>query len=328
MSGSGPLLEARDLAKHYPLRTGPFSRNRGVVKAVDGVCFSIAGGETLALVGESGSGKSTIGRLVLRLEEPTAGRVLFDGRDLTAMGSQELRSLRREMQIVFQDPFGSLNPRLTVGGAIEEALRVHRIAPGREGERVRELLELVGLKGEDRRRYPHEFSGGQRQRIGIARSLAVEPRLLVADEPVSALDVSIQAQIVNLLLTLKEKLGLSYLLISHGLAVVRHASDRTAVLYLGKIVEKGPTEALYREPFHPYTKALIAATPLPDPARRGRRAVLGGEIPSAARPPAGCPFHPRCPEAFPPCRTDPPARFEPAPGRSVNCHLFDPSGGS
>jgi len=290
---------------------------------VDGVSFGVREGETYALVGESGSGKSTVGRTVLLLEPPTAGRVFFRGEEATAASADRLRRLRREMQIVFQDPFGSLNPRIPVGEAIAEPLRVHRIVPPPEtGAETDRLLETVGIPPEHRDRFPHEFSGGQRQRICVARALALRPRFLVADEPVSALDVSIQAQIVNLLLRLKERFGLSYLLISHNLALVRHAADRVGVLYLGKIVEEGPVEAVFRDPLHPYTRALLEAVPRAEPGGRRERLLLGGEIPSAIRPPAGCPFHPRCPEAMPVCRTDPPERVFPEPGRGAACHLL------
>ncbi|MBN1826343.1 MAG: ATP-binding cassette domain-containing protein [Candidatus Eisenbacteria bacterium] len=323
MNGNGALLRVESLVKCYPVRRGLFARAREKLRAVDEVSFYINERETYALVGESGSGKSTLGRVLLRLEEPTSGRVFLRDEEVTAADAGRLRALRREMQIVFQDPFGSLNPRIPVGAALAEALRVHRIAPPREidGE-VDRLLDTVGIAAAHADRFPHEFSGGQRQRICIARALALRPSFLVADEPVSALDVSIQAQIVNLLLRLREDLGLSYLLVSHNLALVRHAADRVGVLYLGRLVEEGAVEAIFREPLHPYTRALLAAVPRAAPGRPARRILLGGEIPSAIHPPAGCPFHPRCPEAMPVCRTTPPAWTVPERGRGASCHLL------
>ena len=318
------LLRVENLTKHFPIRRGLFSRTVGQVRAVDGVSFEVAKGEVLGLVGESGCGKSTTGRCILRLIEPTSGKVIFDGRDVTAMGSRELRSMRREMQIVFQDPYASLNPRLTVGSMLGEALAIHHIAKGAAArERIAELLTQVGLSPDHSRRYPHEFSGGQRQRIGVARALAVGPRLIVADEPVSALDVSIQAQIINLLRDLQRKLGLTYLFVAHDLAVVEHLSDRVAVMYLGRIVELAGRDALYRAPHHPYTAALLSAIPVPDPSRRRRRIVLKGDVPSPANPPAGCPFHPRCFMAQPVCAHDVPPLREVAPGRWAACHFAE-----
>jgi len=319
-SNGRPLLEVRDLRKHFPIKRGLFSRVVGWVKAVDGVSFDLRAGETLGLVGESGCGKTTTGRLILRLIEATSGEVRFDGQDVFALNGQKLRALRKQMQIIFQDPYSSLNPRMTVGSMLSEALAIHRLARGREArERIAELLSMVGLAPDHARRYPHEFSGGQRQRIGVARALAVKPELIIADEPVSALDVSIQAQIVNLLQDLKVKLGLSYLFIAHDLSVVEHVSDRVAVMYLGKIVEITGAEELYRTPLHPYTKALLSAVPVPDPTRKSRRIVLSGDVPSPARPPSGCAFHPRCPEAIAECSQVTPVLEEKLPGHWVSC---------
>lgn len=322
MSADRPLLEVSDLVKHYPIRRGPFSRVAGYVRAVDGVSFSIARRETLALVGESGCGKTTTGRAILRLVEPTSGVIRFDGRDVAALDAAGLRALRRRAQIVFQDPFGSLNPRMTVGAAIREALCVHRLAEGSAADRrVAELLGLVGLHPTHAGRYPHEFSGGQRQRIGIARALSVGPELLVADEPVSALDVSVQAQVLNLLVDLQRDLGLTVLFIAHDLGVVRYVSDKVAVMYLGRIVEHGPAESLFRDPLHPYTRALLSAVPRTRPDAPRERIVLPGDVPSPAHPPPGCPFHPRCPhpakdEA---CRARRPPLEEKRPGHAAAC---------
>ncbi len=319
-----PLLEVRDLIKHFPIRRGLFGREAGQVRAVDGVSFDVRQGEVLGLVGESGCGKTTTGRCILRLIEPDSGTVRFDGRDITRLPRRELRPLRRQMQVIFQDPYSSLNPRLTVGSMLGEALAIHGLARGAKARtRVAELLDLVGLSPDHARRYPHEFSGGQRQRIGVARALAVEPRLIVADEPVSALDVSIQAQIVNLLQELQRKMGLTYLFVAHDLSVVEHISDRVAVMVLGRIVELAGAEALYRAPRHPYTLSLLSAIPVPDPERRRSRIVLKGDVPSPAHPPTGCHFHPRCPIARERCSREEPALREVAPGHVSACHFAE-----
>jgi oligopeptide/dipeptide ABC transporter ATP-binding protein len=320
--GFEPLLSVRDLTKYFPIKRGVFSRVHGNVRAVDGVSFDVAEGETLALVGESGCGKSTTGRAILRLIEPTSGSVRYAGRDVLAMGGGELRALRRQMQIVFQDPFSSLNPRMSIGAIVKEGLTIHGLAEGSAADaRVKQLLEEVGLRPEYASRYPHEFSGGQRQRVGIARALSVEPRFIVCDEPVSALDVSVQAQVVNLLQDLQRDRGLAYLFIAHDLSVVEHIADRVAVMYLGHIVELAPVKALYGEPIMPYTQALLSAVPAPDPGAVRERILLAGDVPSPANPPSGCVFHPRCqhPARDAACMAIVPPLEEKRPGHLVAC---------
>ncbi|HJQ84833.1 MAG TPA: oligopeptide/dipeptide ABC transporter ATP-binding protein [Candidatus Binatia bacterium] len=322
-----PLVEVRDVHKRFPVGGGLLGRPRAWVHAVEGVSLAIYPGETLGLVGESGSGKSTLGRLMLRLIEPTSGDVQFAGRSLLDRSNKELRALRREMQIVFQDPYGSLDPRMRVASIVGEGLAIHRIGTRAERRaRVAELLELVGLSPEAARRYPHEFSGGQRQRIGIARALAVGPRFVVADEAVSALDVSIQAQILNLLQDLRHKLGLTMLFIAHDLRIIEHLSDRVAVMYQGRIVELAPREEIYRNPRHPYTRALLSAVPVPDPRQRKQRMVLGGDVPSRVEPPSGCAFHPRCPHVEDVCRREVPPLASGRSGHAVACHVFPADG--
>jgi oligopeptide/dipeptide ABC transporter ATP-binding protein len=324
-TGGAPLLEVRNLVKHFTVGGGLFGGAHGLVRAVDDVSFAIHRGETLGLVGESGCGKTTTGRAILRLDPPTSGQVLFEGRDLGALEEADLRAVRRRMQVIFQDPYSSLNPRMTIGQIIAEPLAVHGLVRdgGARAARVRDLLGRVGLLPQHASRYPHELSGGQRQRVGIARALAMEPALIVCDEPVSALDVSIQAQIINLLEDLQRDLGLTYLFIAHDLAVVRHISDRIAVMYLGRIVEIADRIALYENPQHPYTKALLAAVPIPDPELEARRerVVLGGEVPSPLRPPPGCVFHPRCPLAVDRCRDIVPELREVGAGHRAACLL-------
>ncbi|WP_316571499.1 dipeptide ABC transporter ATP-binding protein [Neobacillus sp. YIM B06451] len=319
---TAPLVEVSNLKKYFPKKKGLFGKNTTYVKAVDDISFSIKKGETLGLVGESGCGKSTTGRMIMKLLEATEGKILFEGKDITHLTDDEIRSMRKDFQMVFQDPYASLNPRLKVGEIIEEPLLVHGYPKDKLRERVQYLLEVVGLSAYHADRYPHEFSGGQRQRIGIARALAINPKLIVADEPVSALDVSIQSQILNLLKDLQEEFGLTYLFIAHDLSVVEHISDRVGVMYLGKIVELTDKETLYRNPLHPYTKALMSAVPIPDPSIKRERILLKGDIPSPSNPPAGCTFHTRCPFAVEQCKVDVPALRELEDGHFVSCHLY------
>jgi len=320
-----PLLKVEQLVKHFPVRAGLFQRTVDRVHAVDGVSFEIQAGETLGLVGESGCGKSTTGRCILRLIEPTSGQVWFGGRNVTTLDKHALRAMARDMQIIFQDPFASLNPRMTVGAIIGEALTIHQLTQTRSDyhDRIVQLLQTVGMDPDHMRRYPHEFSGGQRQRIGIARALAVDPKLIICDEPVSALDVSIQAQVINLLEDLQQQFKLTYLFIAHDLSVVEHISRRVAVMYLGRIVEIAPSRALYTTPRHPYTEALLSAVPIADPTVVRKRVVLQGDVPSAIKPPEGCHFHPRCPRAEARCRMEAPVLRAIAPDRQVACHLAD-----
>ena len=316
------LLEVKHLKKHFPIKGGVFSKTIGYVYAVDDINFTLAKGETLGLVGESGCGKSTTGRTILRLIEPTDGAIYFEGEDITKLDKSAMRALRREMQIIFQDPYASLNPRMTVGSIIGEPLEIHKIAKGSEkAERVASLLQKVGLRAEDMRKYPHEFSGGQRQRIGIARALALNPKLIVCDEPVSALDVSIQAQVINLLEDLQAEFGLSYLFIAHNLNVVEHISNRVAVMYLGQIVELASDEELYKNPQHPYTEALLSAVPIPDPTVKKKRIILEGDVPSPINPPKGCHFHTRCMYKEKICEEVEPEFKDIGGGHWVACHF-------
>ena len=318
-----PLLEVRNLKVHFPVKHGLFSRVRDYVRAVDDISLALEPGETLGLVGESGCGKTTLGRAIIRLLEPTAGSVWLDGENIANLSSGEMRARRRKLQMIFQDPYGSLNPRMTVGQIIGEAIDIHRLAdsPAARQKRIDELLRAVGLDPSHSQRYPHEFSGGQRQRIGIVRALAVEPKLIVCDEPVSALDVSVQAQIINLLRDLQAEKNLAYLFIAHDLAVVEHISRRVMVMYLGRTVELADSRTICREPAHPYTKALISAVPVVDPDSKRARIVLPGDVPSPINPPSGCPFHPRCPVAEARCKTEVPALREIKPGHWAACHL-------
>jgi oligopeptide transport system ATP-binding protein len=319
------LLEIRDLKKHFPVGEGLFSRNKGAVKAVDGVSLSVEQGETLGIVGESGCGKSTLGRTILRLIEPTSGEIYFQGKNLLGMSQRELRDMRRRMQIIFQDPYASLNPRMRVGDIVGEGLEIHKVARGKaKRDRVIELLRQVGLREDHYNRYPHEFSGGQRQRIGIARALAVSPEFIVCDEPVSSLDVSIQAQIINLLQELQQKMHLTYFFISHDLRVVEHISHRVAIMYLGKVVEIAKSDTIYQDAKHPYTRALLSAVPVANTGRKKERTVLQGDVPSPVHPPSGCSFHPRCPYREAVCdQVEPPLEFG-GGGHGVACHVFGP----
>jgi len=329
-SDAQALVEVENVTKYFPITAGVFSRHVADVKAVDGVSFSIKSGETLGLVGESGSGKTTIGRCILRLLEPTSGAIRFDGVDITKIGAKAMRAKRREMQVIFQDPYASLNPRMTVGDIIAEPLQIHKLAKGSEVDaKVNDLLRTVGLSPYHANRYPHEFSGGQRQRIGVARALAVSPKFIVADEPVSALDVSIQAQVVNLLQDLQQQFGLTYLFIAHDLSVVRHISDRVAVMYVGKIMELSDRDALYEKPLHPYTQSLLSAIPIPDPRAEARREriILEGDIPSPVRPPSGCRFHTRCPIAYERCKVEVPELLNYG-DHFVACHKVQELGGA
>ena len=321
-NGAIPVVDVSDLKKHFPVKKGLLRRTVGQVYAVDGVSFAIGEGETLGLVGESGCGKSTVARTVLRLLEPTAGEIRIDGHDITRLGKGELRPYRRQMQMVFQDPFSSLNPRMSAGDIVGEPLQVHGIAHGKEKARlVGEIFDQVGLRRSQMHAFPHEFSGGQRQRISIARALSLNPRLIVADEPVSALDVSIQAQVINLMMDLQREKRLSYLFIAHDLAVVEHISHRIAVMYLGKIVEYADKETLFTRPQHPYTEALLSAVPVPNPKLKRQKRLLQGDVPSPINPPPGCAFHTRCPYAEARCKTDTPTLREIGPGHGVSCHL-------
>lgn len=318
------LLKVDNLKKYFPIRTGMFARVTGHVKAVDDVSFEVYEGETLGIVGESGCGKSTTGRTLMRLTEPTEGKIEFDGTDLTSLSNEDMRKIRREIQMVFQDPYASLNPRHTIAKILEEPLIVHGMGDATERKKkVMEYLKIVGLSEYHAQRYPHQFSGGQRQRVGIARALMTNPKLIIADEPVSALDVSIQAQVLNLMKQLQEDLKLTYIFIAHDLGVVRHISDRVGVMYLGRMVELATSESLYEKPLHPYTQALLSAVPIPDPEFQGDQMLLTGDIPSPSNPPSGCTFHTRCPFATEECKQKAPNLREIKPGHSVACHLYN-----
>lgn len=318
------LLKVENLKKYFPIRHGMFSRHIGDVKAVDDISFELFEGETLGIVGESGCGKSTTGRAIMRLSEPTAGSITFEGVELTALNTEAMRKARRDIQMVFQDPYASLNPRHTIEKILEEPLIVHGIGnPQERKKKVHEYLEIVGLSTDHAKRYPHQFSGGQRQRIGIARALMTNPKLIIADEPVSALDVSIQAQVLNLMQKLQDDLQLTYIFIAHDLGVVRHISDRVGVMYLGKMVEIAESELLYSEPLHPYSQALLSAVPIPDPQFEREQLILTGDIPSPSNPPSGCAFHTRCPKVMVQCKTATPILQQVKPGHSVACHLYD-----
>jgi len=322
MKVSQPILACEQLTKHYSLKTAGFSRRSGVVRAVEDVSLTVLSGEVFGLVGESGCGKSTLGRVLLRLEDPTAGKVFFAGQNLAAFGPSQLKKFRREAQIIYQDPYSALNPRQKIGRLIEEPLSIHRVGTRQERrDRVHWLLDVVGLQPDHAQRYPHEFSGGQRQRIVIARALALNPKLILADEPVSALDVSIQAQVLNLLEELRAEFGLTYIFISHDLSVVEHIADRVAVMYLGRLVEVGPKKEFYNQPSHPYSQALLSAAPIPDPTAERNRVILTGDVPSPVNPPSGCSFHPRCPERRDICFTKAPTLRQLTPERWVSCHM-------
>ena len=322
-AGRTPILQVRDLVKEFPIRAGVFRRQVGVIQALSGVSLDLYGTETLGIVGESGCGKSTLGRSLLRLIEPTSGSVFYEGEDVLAASKRRMRQLRSDLQMVFQDPYASLNPRLPVGDTVSEPMRIHGVGRAEARKRAGELLERVGLLAEHGNRYPHEFSGGQRQRIGIARALALRPKVIVLDEPVSALDVSIQAQVLNLLNELQDEFDLSFLFIAHDLSVVRYSSDRVVVMYLGKVAEVGPSDQLYDNPAHPYTHSLLSAVPIADPRRERtrQRILLQGDVPSPANPPSGCRFHPRCPLAQDRCKVETPLLREIAPGQQVACHF-------
>ena len=322
LNGNGRLIEVKNLKKYYPVKTGVFQRVSDHVLAVDDVSFYVRNGETLGLVGESGCGKTTIGRTVLRLTEPTAGEILFDSKDLLKLKGEDLKAVRRDMQIIFQDPYSSLDPRVRIGDSVMEGLEIHKIGDKKDRYQMAvDMLKKVGLEEYHSRRYPHEFSGGQRQRIGIARALALNPRFIVCDEPVSALDVSIQSQVLNILKDLQKEFGLTYLFIAHNLGVVEHISNRVAVMYLGKMVELADRDELFRNPLHPYTRALMSAIPIPNPRLKRERTILKGDVPSPLNPPKGCRFHPRCPIAVAHCAVEEPQMIEKTPGHSVACWL-------